>query len=128
MKKREQMRTSNAKAREFLFGEGFDFIWFKSHVNTKFKKNRDYFYTADGKAHSCQDPYNLFDACGYDSEGIFWWFQIKTNNWPSEQELKAFTIGKMGCCIMALNVRTPSTKHRTYRVQTREYEDGKRMD
>jgi len=129
MKKREQMRMSNQKAREFLFAEGFDWLWFKSHEDLRKKSRGDYYYMAlDKKAIRCLDPYNLFDGCAYDATGIFWWFQIKTNNWPDEKAIIAFSKGKMGCCIMAINVKPPKGKRKRYEVVTREYEDGQRIE
>lgn len=122
------MLESNRRAREFLFDGGWDWLWFKSHQDMRKKKAGDYYYNRDGKATRCLDPYNLFDACGYDGAGIFWWIQIKTDNWPDEQELKNFMIGKMGCCIIAINVIPPKKKGKTYRIKTRMYEDGRRIN
>lgn len=121
--KRRQMQISNGVAREFLFAEGFDFIWFKSHTFTKFGGS-DYFYMAlDKKATACTDPYNLFDGCCYDANGVFWWFQIKTNNWPDEDPIKAFMVGKPDICIIAINVKKPTKNRKTYDVKTRVYQN-----
>ena len=128
MKKREQMRESNKKAREFLFGEGWDFLWFKTHVDGRKKRGLDLVYTKDGKITPCLDPYNLFDGMGWDAAGVFWFFQVKTDKWPPEAELLAFSTGKLECRIMALNVKPPKGKRKTYEVKVREYEDGERRD
>ena len=128
MNTRAQMRESNKRAREFLFGERWDFLWFKTHADARKKKGLDNVYTADGKITPCLDPYNLFDGCGYDSAGVFWWFQIKTGNWPNEDQITAFSKGKIGCCIMAINVKPPKGKRRTYEIKVREYEDGEKIE
>jgi len=121
MKKREQMRMSNQKAREFLFAEGYDWLWFKTHADSRRKKNRDYYYMANGDIIGCMDPYNLFDAMGFDGEGILWFIQIKTGNWPDKNQIDAFLINKHGVNIMAINVKPPKTKGKTYQIKTRVY-------
>ncbi len=117
------MQISNAKAREFLFAEGFDYVWFKSHTDTR-RGGSDYYYMAlDQKAIACTDPYNLFDGCCYDAVGRFWWFQIKTDNWPDEKPIKAFMVGKPDIMIMAINVKKPTKTRKVYDIRTRVYEN-----
>ena len=117
--RRSQMQETNRQARKFLFAEGWDWIWFKSHVDAR--KRGDYYYLAlDQKAIMCLDPYNLFDACAYDPNGIFWWIQIKTDNWPDEVPIKAFMVGKKNVGILAINVKTPTKTRLTYSIAVKE--------
>lgn len=115
---RDELKKSNGRARAFLFAEGWDWLWFKSHVDFR---RCDYYYLAnDPKAHGCIDPFNLFDACGYDHEGRFWWIQIKTNEWPSEAPLKGFMLGKRDVRILAINVKTDPDDPKKYDIAVRE--------
>ena len=71
MGKRKVMLESNRRTREFLFSEGWSILWFKTHEDMRKKSNGDYYYTNDNKPHRCLDPFNLFDACGWDGDGRF---------------------------------------------------------
>lgn len=118
--KRSQMQESNRQARKFLFAEGFDAIWMKSHTDSR-RGGSDYYYLSlDQKAKQCTDVFNLFDGCCYDADGQFWWVQIKTDQWPPEEPIKNFMIGK-STNIMAINVKKPTKTRKNYTIATREW-------
>lgn len=120
--RRKKMHDTNRRAREFLFAEGFDWIWLKSHEDMRKKNAGDYYYLAlDPKPKRCLDPYNLFDGCAYDAEGNFWWIQIKTDNYPEDKPIKAFMVGKVGVNIMGINIRTPKGNRKRYDIKTRTW-------
>ena len=120
---RATMRESNRRTREFLFNEGWSTMWFKSHEDMRKKSAGDWYYNSDNKAHRCLDPFNLFDACGYDAQGRMWWIQIKSGQWPEEQPLLTFSIEKF-INILCVNVKKPTKKRKTYKIELREYRNG----
>ncbi|GEM_PF-5555103 len=117
MNKRKQMLTSNSKALEYLLSNDFDQIYLKPHRDTRKKFNHEFIHTKEGK-YQITDFFNLFDGFCYDVSGLFYWIQIKTDNWANENEIKKFFTSRYGR-VLSINVRKPTKTIKKYRVDVR---------
>ena len=110
------MRYSNKLAVKWLLSHDFDEIWLKRHT-----KRHDIHYTQKGN-YVGLDLWKLFDGIcittihnlassasldhiGEYEKGSMVFLQLKTNAWPSDNELIQWLKDKHGCYVMAINVR-----------------------
>ena len=104
MNNRQRMRYSNKISVKWLLSHGFDEIWLKRHT-----KRHDIHYTQKGN-YVGLDLWKLFDGIcikqGFEVNARSMVFlQLKTNAWPSDNELIQWLKDKHGCYVMAINVR-----------------------
>lgn len=117
MNNRQRMRYSNKIAVKWLLSHDFDEIWLKRHT-----KRHDIHYTQNGN-YVGLDLWKLFDGIcinmvsttpslnrGYSEHGSMVFLQLKTNAWPSDNELIQWLKDKHGCYVMAINVRKVKKK------------------
>ena len=109
MNNRQRMRYSNKLAVKWLLVHGFDEIWLKRHT-----KRHDFHYTVKGN-YVALDLWKLFDGiaiqttrCKNFKSVVF--LQLKTNAWPSDNELVQWLSDKLGCYVMAINIKKVKKK------------------
>lgn len=119
MNKRQRMNDSNRKAREWLFENGYDELYFKPHKDIRKRHNVEYVYCKDYN-YQIMDFYNLFDGFGFDAEGVFTFLQVKTNKWPDFEKIKNFLFSKRGIKALIINVKTPSKEFPKTRILVKE--------
>ena len=101
------MRYSNKIAVKWLLAHGFDEIWLKRHT-----KRHDIHYTQKGN-YVGLDLWKLFDGICINMKvqaNSMVFLQLKTNAWPSDNELIQWLKDKHGCYVMAINVRKVKKK------------------
>lgn len=107
------MYASNRRAKEFLFDSyDCDEVWFKPHT-----KRKDRVFTKNSM-YKATDLFNLFDGIAIAQNFGVIFFQVKTNAWPSTEELNDFVSKYPELRIIALNVRK---KKNSWEVFSREY-------
>ena len=84
MHNRQRMRISNGHATKYLLQRGYNHIWLKAH--TKFK---DKVQCQDTRYYAL-DLWNLYDGLCFDTKGILWAIQIKTNAWAKASDIITF--------------------------------------
>ena len=98
MNRRERMRTTNKKIREWLLEKGYDDIWFKAHG-----KQKDMTFTQRGNYYST-DLWNLFDGICFDDQGNLVLLQMKTNGWADSKEIQEWLMKRKNLNVLVFNV------------------------
>ena len=104
MNNRERMRYSNKLAVKWLLAHDFDEIWLKRHT-----KRHDIHYTQKGN-YVALDLWKLFDGIAISKQGAMIFLQLKTNAWPSDNDLCKWLMDKTGCFVMAINIKKVKKK------------------
>ena len=101
------MRISSGHATKYLLQRGFDNIWLKAH--TKFK---DKVQCQDTRYYAL-DLWNLYDGLCFDTKGVLWAIQIKTNAWAKASDIIKFQKDHKIKCIV-LNVKKQGSRWKVY--------------
>ena len=111
MNPRQRMRVSNGHATKYLLQQKYNHIWLKAHTRFKDKVQcQDVRYYA-------LDLWNLYDGLCFDSKGVLWAIQIKTNAWAKASDIIEFQKDHKIKCIV-LNVKKQGSR---WYVHERKY-------
>ena len=106
------MRISNGHATKYLLQRGFDNIWLKPHTRFKDKVQ------CQTTRYYALDLWNLYDGLCFDTKGVLWAIQIKTNAWAKASDIITFQKDHKIKCIV-LNVKKEGSR---WKVFERKYE------
>jgi len=70
--------------REWLLENGYDYIWFKPHMDGRKKIHKETYHTKQGVFYQT-DLYNLYDGICADRDGNPVFLQMSTTNWHPEK-------------------------------------------
>jgi hypothetical protein len=110
------MRNTNRLAREWLFANGYDYIYFKPHKDFRKRKNQEVYFTKQGNFYQT-DFYNLFDGFCFDKNGVFTFIQTSTTNYHKIDPYVEFLKGKFGFRVLFLKAVKINKR---WHIKTRE--------